>query len=146
MKTLWKSAVVAAGICLIGILMTATGCGKKRPPLPPLKDTPVLAAPQSLAYTLSGRDLTLTWTWRKDPDQANLVPEAFEVSMAVKDPKGCQGCPFVFEPVARVAVPDPPAYHQTLAPGYDYYFRVQALGRDQVKSAYSDTLYIDLAP
>ena len=127
-------------ICL-GITITM-GCGKKGPPLPPLKDGNVLAQPINLSYTVEGKQVTLTWNHKTDPENAKLEPEGFEVFLATKSLDGCEGCPFIFKSIGIVSMPET-EYNYTMDEDLHYYFRVQALGADGMKSTQSDTLYIE---
>ncbi|MCG8683609.1 MAG: hypothetical protein MI892_01950 [Desulfobacterales bacterium] len=127
-------------ICL-GITI-AMGCGKKGPPLPPLKDGNVLAQPINLSYTVEDKQVTLTWNHKTDPENAKLEPEGFEVFLATKSLDGCEGCPFIFKSIGIVSMPET-EYNYTMDEDLHYYFRVQALGADGMKSTQSDTLYIE---
>jgi len=129
-------------VLLLAVLLLAPSCGKKGPPIPPVKDGNVLAAPGNVAASLEENRLTLTWTHAIDPVTAKLAPEAFEVYMATKDAADCEGCPFVFKSMGVISMPDM-VYQETLAPGFHYYFRVQAIGKDERKSGYSKTSYVD---
>jgi len=62
--------------------------------------------------------------------------------MATKTKDGCEGCPFVFKSIGTVSLPAM-FYQHTLEPGFYYYFRIQALGKNEVRSGYSKTLYLD---
>jgi hypothetical protein len=126
-----------------GILFMAPGCGKKGPPVPPTKDADIPAAPTGLKYTIKDRDLTLSWTCTslQNQEQGPTV-EGFEVFMATKPLAGCQGCPFVFKSLGVVSMPRK-SFVYTLDQDLHYYFRVQTLGRDNIKSKVSDTLYIE---
>ena len=127
-----------------GILFMAPGCGKKGPPVPPTKNAAdIPAAPTGLKYTLKDRDLTLSWTYAslQNQEQESTV-EGFEVFMATKPLAGCQGCPFVFKSLGVVPMPRK-SFVYKLDQDLHYYFRVQALGRDNIKSKVSDTLYIE---
>nr|WP_320017549.1 hypothetical protein [uncultured Desulfobacter sp.] len=127
----------------VGILFMAPGCGKKGPPVPPTKDADIPAAPIGLKYTLKDRDLTLSWTCAslQNQEQGSTV-EGFEVFMATKPLAGCQGCPFIFKSLGVVSMPRK-NFVYTLDQDLHYYFRVQTLGRDNIKSKVSDTLYIE---
>ncbi len=126
-----------------GILFMAPGCGKKGPPVPPTKDADIPAAPTGLKYTIKDRDLTLSWTCAslQNQEQGPTV-EGFEVFMATKPLAGCQGCPFIFKSLGVVSMPRK-SFVYTLDQDLHYYFRVQTLGRDNIKSKVSDTLYIE---
>jgi len=126
-----------------GILFMAPGCGKKGPPVLPTKDADIPAAPTGLKYTLKDRDLTLSWTCAslQNEKQSSKV-EGFEVFMATKPLPGCQGCPFIFKSLGVVPMPRK-NFVYTLDQDLHYYFRVQTLGRDNIKSKVSDTLYIE---
>ena len=129
-----------------GILFLLSGCGKKGPPVPPNKNAnaaDIPAAPTGLKYTLNDRDLTLSWTCAslQNQEQGPTV-EGFEVFMATKSLAGCQGCPFVFKSLGVVPMPRK-SFVYNLDQDLHYYFRVQTLGRDNIKSKVSDTLYIE---
>ncbi|WP_035242466.1 hypothetical protein [Desulfobacter vibrioformis] len=126
-----------------GILFMAPGCGKKGPPVPPAKDDDIPAAPTSLKYTLKDRDLTLSWrcTSLQNREQGAMV-EGFEVFMATKPLDGCEGCPFMFKSMGVIPMPRQ-SFIYTLDQDLHYYFRVQTLGHDNMKSKMSDTLYIE---
>ncbi len=126
-----------------GILFTASGCGKKGPPVPPTKDVDIPAAPTDLKYTLKDRDMTLTWTCASLQDQEHGPKvEGFEVFMATKPLDGCQGCPFMFKSLGVVPMPRK-SFIYTLDQELHYYFRVRTLGHDDIKSKVSETLYIE---
>ncbi len=124
------------------VLFLIPSCGKKTPPLAPIIEGNVLAAPDNLALSLAGNQITLTWTHTIDPVNAKLAPEAFEVYMAVKEIDACEGCPFVFESAGIVPMPDM-VYRRGLNPGRHYYFRVKAIGKNEIKSSFSKTSYVD---
>jgi hypothetical protein len=129
-------------VLFLAVLFLGPSCGKKGPPIPPVIEGNVLAAPDNLAASLEENRLTLTWTHTIDPKTAKIAPEAFEVHMATKDAAACEGCPFVFKSMGVVSMPDM-VYHGSLVPGFHYYFRVQAIGRDEMKSGYTKTTYVD---
>jgi len=126
-----------------GIYFVTPGCGKKGPPVPPTRDGDIPAAPTGLKYMLKDRDLTLSWTCEslQNQEQGPKV-EGFEVFMATKPLDGCQGCPFMFKSLGVVPMPRK-SFVYTLDQDLHYYFRVQTLGHDHIKSKVSDTLYIE---
>ena len=131
------------GLCLLvcAAVIAGTGCGKKAPPRAPEKPGHALAAPYDPAAELTDGQLTLTWTHEIDPETAVLVPRYFEVSMAL--PAACEGCPFVFEMVGQVSMPD--MVFQMPLPGSGVrYFRVQAVGKHDVRSEYSRTVMVEV--
>ena len=127
-----------------GLLFTAPGCGKKGPPVPPIKVDNIPAAPSDLKYTLKDRDVTLTWNCAslQNQEQGKKV-EGFEVFMATKPMDGCQGCPFMFKSLGGVSMPRK-SFVYTLDQDLHYYFRVRTLGHGDIKSKVSETLYIEL--
>ncbi len=137
-----KKQFFSLGFLFLIVLFLAPSCGKKGPPLALIKEGNILAAPENVAYTLEKNQVTLTWTHTIDPVKAKLAPEAFNVYMATKELDGCEGCPFVFESVGVIPMPDM-VYRQSLEPGLLYYFRVQTIGKNEMKSGYSKTRYID---
>lgn len=138
----WIKTSVIAGLCLLfAVIGAGTGCGKKAPPRAPEKPGQAVAAPKAPAATLKHRQVTLTWTHEINPDHAVLPPRHFEVSMAA--PAECEGCPFVFETVGQVAVPDR-VFQMTLPASGVRYFRVQAVGDHGVRSEYSRTVVVEV--
>lgn len=138
----WSRTGVIIGVCLCLAVMTdVTGCGKKAPPRAPEKPGRALAAPGDPAAELTDRQLTLTWTHEIDPENAVLVPRYFEVSMAL--PVECEGCPFVFRPVGQVSMPDMVFQIRLPDPGIRY-FRVQAVGKHDIRSGYSRTVVVEV--
>jgi hypothetical protein len=138
-----KKNFFSLGFILLAVLLLAPACGKKGPPIPPVKDGNILAVPENVTYSLEGDQLTLTWNHTIDPVTAKLAPEAFEVYMATKNLQDCEGCPFVFVSQGLVPMPEM-VYRRTLDPGIHYYFRVQAIGKDEIKSGISKTRYITI--
>ncbi len=136
-----KTAVILAAFALLGLAMMA-GCGIKGPPQAPLIAGNILAPPENLAYTLTGETVSLSWTHTVDPVNAKIQPEGFKVFLAVKSPDGCEGCPFIFEQVGVVSMPDM-QFQYPLKKGYHHYFRVQATGDDDTVSKFSKTVYIE---
>ncbi len=142
MRTKKFHTPVLSVILLLG-LMLVLACGKKGPPLPPLVDGNAIAPPTNLAYTLNDRQVSISWTHAVDPQEAKMQPEGFTVFVATKDLDGCEGCPFIFKPAGTVGMPEM-SFQYTLKEELHYYFRVQALGKNDLKSKYSKTLYIDV--
>ena len=130
------------GFVFLLVLFLASSCGKKAPPLMPVKDGNILAAVENLTYSLEKNEVILTWAHSMDPINAKIAPEGFRVYMGTKDLNDCQGCPFVFESVGVVSMPEM-TYRRVLEPDVHYYFRIQAIGKDGIKSPYSKTRYID---
>lgn len=138
----WATTGVITGVCLCLVMMAAgIGCGKKAPPRAPQKPGQSVASPTDPTAALDNGQLILTWTHETDPDDAALPPKYFDVSMAV--PAACEGCPFVFESVARVPVPDMVFQMPVPEPGVRY-FRVQAVGDHDVRSQYSRTVVVEV--
>ncbi|MDD9304747.1 MAG: hypothetical protein HUK40_21345 [Desulfobacter sp.] len=127
---------------LILILAIAIGCGKKGMPLAPLTPGNILAAPANLSYTLKHRQVILNWTHEIDPENAKIPPEGFELFVATKALEGCEGCPFIFKSAGKVSMPAK-SFTYDLDQDLHYYFRIQAMGKNNIKSQFSDTLYID---
>ncbi len=142
MKKFQRSLSPCKGLMLVIGMLLIMACGQKGPPLPPLKDGNIIAPPADLAYNLNEKGLTLTWAHTVDPVNAKIPAEGFQVYMATKDLTGCEGCPFIFQSVGVVSMPDMSFYYP-LEKGLHYYFRVQAIGKDDMKSKYSKTKYID---
>lgn len=142
MKNFQRYSFPCKGLILVVSILLIMSCGLKGPPLPPLKDGNIIAPPTELAYTLNEKGVTLTWAHTVDPVNAKIPAEGFHVYMATKDLSGCEGCPFIFRSVGIVSMPDM-SFYQPIKQGLHYYFRVQAIGKDDMKSKYSKTKYID---
>ena len=127
--------VLFSALMVIGI----TGCGKKGPPLPPVVEGNKIAAVTGLEYRVVDNAVILTWKHKIDPDQAAVKPDAFEVFMAKKTFDDCEGCPFTFSLVKVVEVPEM-SCSIPVDKGYRYYFRIQAVNEDNVRSGYSKTV------
>jgi len=135
-RLLILTAIMLTTLGLVG------GCGKKAPPLPPLNSGNSIAAPVGLAYTLDSSRVSLTWTHAIDPENAKIPPEGFEIFVATKDAAGCEGCPFIFKSAGVVPMPKMD-FSYDLEPDLKYYFRIQAMGKSDIKSQFSKTLTID---
>ena len=127
----------------LAICFLAVSCGKKGPPLPPLKNGNTLSPPVDLTFELTQSRVLLKWN-HKTGAPKEMTPEGFEVFSAVKAPDSCQGCPFAFRSMGKVSMPSM-TFQQTLTPGNRYYFRVQALGAGKIRSEYSKTVLVDLS-
>ena len=138
-----KKLKACAGIFLAVVLtLGLVGCGKKAPPLMPLSVADPLSVPGDLTPKMEGKKVHLSWTYSK-PSGSDLLPLYFEVSMAKRTEDDCQGCPMTFETVAKVDMPFM-KFSMELAPKVSYYFRVQAVGENQLRGEYSKTLKVVL--
>ena len=134
---------LSCGVVFLGLILILSpilGCGKKTPPRAPEKPGQVLASPENLQAQVSGTQLTLTWTHAVNPVSAVLVPQYFEVSMAI--PADCEGCPFVFKPVGQTAMPET-VFQISLNGTGPWYFRVQAVGDRDARSEYSKAVVVE---
>lgn len=129
-----------AAVLVLAALLPA--CGLKAPPQPPVKEGVAVASPTDLAYTLDNERIILTWTHAVDPVTAKIPPEGFKIFLATKEPGGCEGCPFIFEEIGTAAMPEM-SFQHPYRKGIHHYFRVQAVGPDEMVSKFSQTLYID---
>ena len=124
------SAVLASGLI---------GCGKKGPPLPPLVKGKEIASVTGLELAEVNEKVILTWKHKTDPENAKIEPDAFEVFMAKKTFEACEGCPFAFKLVQVVSMPEMTC-SIPVEKGYRYYFRIQAVNEDNLRSDYSKTV------
>lgn len=138
LQTIFISAAWA--VIFLGLILGA-GCGKKTPLELPEKPGQALTAPEDLKAVVSDTRVTLTWTHEPDPKNAVLTPRYFEISMAV--PEDCEGCPLVFKTVGQAAMPAM-IFEMPLADtAVSRYFRVQAVGKNEIRSDYSSTVVIE---
>lgn len=132
-------AFISAGLLCLAIVLITAGCGKKAPPLPPIVKGNKIASPANLKYTVSQDTIFLTWNHTIDNENARIEPDAFDVFAARMTFEACEGCPFKFELVQTVPVTDKTCTIP-VEKGYRYYFRVQAVNEDDLRSDYSKTV------
>ncbi len=128
-------------ICSMTVIFSV-GCGKKRSPIPPVTMDNNLAAPFDMKYKVGGSKLVLSWRHQIDQKKAKIEPDGFEVFMAKKTFEDCEGCPFAFKLIGFVASPLK-TLSVPIEKGYKYYFRVQALDEDGLRSEYSKTIQFE---
>ena len=137
-----KILLLALLVLSINLFFIFSGCGKKGPPLPPEIKGWVIAAPFDLKHTLNDDTMNLSWNHEIDKETAVIKPEGFEIHMAKKTYEECAGCPFKFNKIGSVSMPAMEFVFK-LHKGFKYYFRIQAVGEDNTKSEYSNTLQIE---
>jgi len=115
------------------------GCGKKGPPLPPEIKGQIIAAPFDLTYTVDKTRIALSWKHKIDGKTAIVKPEGFEIFRVKKTFEDCEGCPFAFEKIGLVSVPSM-EFVSKIEKGFKYYFRVQAIGDNDMRSEFSKTV------
>ena len=138
-----KARLVSFFILVCGVIILFTpGCGKKGPPMPPLIDGQKISIPFNLKYKLADNTVRLSWKHEIDAQKAVVKPEGFDIFMARKTFEACEGCPFKFNKVGFVSMPDM-AFTIKLEQGYKYYFRVQATGEETMKSDVSKIVQVE---
>ena len=138
MKRIWVH-LLKMGLVLF-LASGMTGCGKKGPPLPPLAEGRVAVVSELISQPLDQGGIHLTWAYPKG--EGILPAETFELSQAERDESQCQGCPLTFKVIhtlegtetAKELVPNP----QT-----DSYYRIQAIGPDNLKGPFSNPIKIE---
>ncbi len=136
-----KRVLIALIICSMTIIFVI-GCGKKGPPIPPVITGNNLAAPFDIKYKVSDGELALSWKHQIHEEKAKIEPEGFEVFMAKKTFEDCEGCPFAFKLIGFVSTPGRTQF-VPIEKGYKYYFRVQALDENGLRSEYSKTIQFE---
>jgi hypothetical protein len=126
----------------INIVLVLSGCGKKGAPLPPEIKGEGILAPFDLQSDLNTTSITLSWKHETDKNTAIIKPESFDIFMAKKTFKECSDCPFKFNKIGSAAMPSM-EFNFELKKGFKYYFRVQAIGEDNIKSPYSNTIQVE---
>ena len=138
-----KRAVIQFLMVLSGVIILAfSGCGKKGLPLAPEIKGQKIAAPFDLKYIPGDKEIILSWNHKVDNENAAVKPEGFEIFMAKKTFEACVGCPFEFEMIGFVPMPSMEFIVQK-EKGFKYYFRVQAVRDDNMRSEYSKTLLFE---
>ena len=131
-------------LCSI-ILLVFLGCGKKGLPLPPKIIGDNIAAPFDLKYSSDKKAITLFWKHKIDAQKAAVRPEGFEIFMAKKTFKACEGCPLDFKMISFVSVSSSSMQYTTqLEKGFKYYFRVLAKDDNDMRSEFSKTIQFAL--
>ena len=118
------------------------GCGKKGPPVLPVVKGEKIAAPFDLKYVNAGEKIELTWNHKVDESEAFVKPMGFDVFLAKLSFESCQGCPFKFEKVGSVSLPSM-RFAMGIEKGYKYYFRIQATGKDNMVSEFSESVLFE---
>ena len=77
-----------------------------------------------------------------DEKQSFVKPDGFEIYMAKLTFDSCQGCPFEFKKTGVVSMPNM-RFVTEIEKGYKYYFRVQAKGKDNIVSEFSETVLFE---
>lgn len=129
LRSPWTVArLVRLGACGAALLLLATGCGKKAPPVAP-QPRP-LSAVTDLKGILNKRQFRLTWTHLPDNRYAN----AYVVLRAQRGAfqPACGDCPRVFQKAGAVHIPRAVRdieqtldFSQELAEGFSYTFSVR---------------------
>lgn len=137
-----KKALATAGliaVLAVFVLIGATGCGKKGPPLAPIVKGDQIAAVSDLQFKTVENGLTLTWKHKIDEEDAKVEPDGFNLFMAKKTFEDCEGCPFKFDLLTYVPMPAT-TYSFSIEQGFRYYFRVRAVNDAGKESEYSKTV------
>ena len=124
------------------IFLAFSGCGKKAAPLPPQIKGQKIAAPFDLTYAVAQKKVSLAWRHETDPENALVLPEGFEIFSVKKTFDACAGCPFEFKSIGMVMMPAM-EFTTFIEKGFNYYFRVQATGENDMKSEFSRTIQFE---
>ena len=121
--------------CFTAIL---TSCGRKSRPVPPQAVLP--ARITDLGYDLTGKGVTLTWSWPRISETGKKLPNITTFLLqkaAVPAARACPGCPPPFDRAREIQVqPLPNAEEPTAArytdtdlrAGYHYTYRIISKG------------------
>ena len=135
-------------LLLMAVFMAAA-CGKKGPPLPPLRED--LPAVADVDVRVEGDVLTLSWPLEPYRSASRVRPAGFRVYRAAQEHGDitCPECPPWFQMAADIAfdaIADarPSAvYTQKLETGYQYRFRVIPYMDDGTEDGPSDIITIN---
>ena len=144
-----RMRVITLLMLLLMAVLMAAACGKKGPPLPPLRED--LPAVADIDVRLEGDVLTLSWPLEPYRSASRVRPAGFRVYRAVQEHGDieCPECPPWFQMAADIsfdAIADarPSAvYTQKLKTGYQYRFRVIPYMDDGTEDGPSDIITIN---
>jgi hypothetical protein len=133
--------VFALCLCAMVLTVTGLGCGKKRPPLPPVQE--MIAPPINLAMSLDGTTATLSWSYRVKKGAPPVA--GFEIDLATQGGGAgdCKGCPLRFTPLDTTGA-ETFEFSVEIASGTSHYFRVRAYTGSGVFSESSNTVQVEL--
>jgi hypothetical protein len=123
------AALMILFVMFIGFGFGSVGCGVKGPPIPPQQ--PPVPAVSDLAYEVAGQAVMLTWSLAGPLSgrQAKHATFGLYRSRTALGQPACDGCPLVFEKMARIpyVFSDAGRYSTDvlLDPGYRYVFKVR---------------------
>lgn len=136
-----KNAFILVLVVMTGLWGFA-GCGKKGPPVLPVVKGEKIAGPFDLRYVNTEENIELTWNHKVDEIEAFVKPMGFDVYLAKLTFESCQGCPFKFEKIGFVSMPSM-KFAMGIEKGYKYYFRIQATGKNNMVSEFSESVLLE---
>ncbi|MBT3311761.1 MAG: hypothetical protein HN379_07190, partial [Desulfobacteraceae bacterium] len=117
-----------AVLCLS--IFIVSGCGRKKPPLPPNIVQP--HAVRDLSININGDNLELNWTMNEKKDSSLTGYIVYRSKKQVSE-DNCENCPVLFERIADLPVEGGKGrhikgnvftYRETLEKGYRYAYKV----------------------
>ena len=120
------------------LVFASPGCGKKGPPLVPVKEMP--HAPADLFLDLDRGVVTLEWSLDETGAGDDTKVEIFRAQRDLSQ-NGCKGCPLEFKKRASVAA-GTLEYSEVVEKGFAWYYRVRAVAGGDLASAYSKTVQV----
>lgn len=119
-------------------LLSAAGCGKKTPPVPPGQRVPLPAV--QLEKDIEGSTLTLTWTIGQ-VNGKETIWQKFSVFRSITDAResACDSCPIVFQYLTDIPVTGREAdargkiqlrFQDQLEEGFHYIYKVTGYSTD----------------
>ncbi len=136
-----RNVFILLFMCGMGFFLFQ-GCGKKGPPVLPVAKGHKIASPFDFKLSNNENDIELTWNHKVDEKEAFIKPDGFDIFLAKQTFYSCQGCPFEFKKIGSVSMPSM-RFIMSVEKGYKYYYRIQAKGKDNVVSEFTNTVLFE---
>ena len=136
--------LVAGAFSLVG-----QGCGKKGPPVPPMRPAPPVA--QDLSHTIQGDMVELSWTLPAASDGRAAEIKVLRATQTGEE-IGCEGCPLRFGVAAEIPIhhkafaesaPRTLRFTEKIDPGYRYIYKVIVFDENGIGGQESNVVKFD---
>ncbi len=139
MKQIFRTATLLSILGVIVAFFSISGCGVKKPPIPPRQVSPM--AVTDLNKIIEQERLKLTWTIPKGkkPELLGFILYRSRVELTDAD---CKDCPVLFKRIGDILIKSQEngmmKYEETLEKGYKYIYKVITYATDGTVSTDSN--------